>query len=127
MMAGWHTYKAMQDLDELAKDLGFEIGPGGLGGYYKDHDNDYIVIRTTKEAYPQYNHDPDVISSVYTHGHTECLAFLRGVQWAKEHYKHINLVSDKKIERKNQDCRNRKLLQDLKRDHSRTPADNVPF
>jgi len=105
-MSGYKTILKCEQLKERADQLGFM-----LCYPQNSYNADYVAIKPKdQDALPIYARDTQLFCG--TIDDLEC--FFKGIEWARN-YDYMLRVSDtKKRERKEQDVRNRKLLQALK-------------
>jgi hypothetical protein len=86
---GWNLYNQYQRTMELAEKMGFRIGHSQFG----EQGEDQLGLWYNEDRYPVYNHEMQATSGdLY-----QISSFLRGLQWAKDYYEMIHLVSDQKI------------------------------
>lgn len=108
-MAGYSTILEIERLKEDCDRLGFRMGYSKQG-YHKTEYGDVVsLFPKDNDALPIYSRDADI----FTGSLSDVRFWLRGIEWAKEYYQMLGLVSDKKIERKEQDIRNRQLVKVL--------------
>lgn len=108
-MTGITAIRTYQRLLEQCDKLGFAIGASRHGGFYPDKD---IVAVSPKdqESLPIYSRDAEIfVGSI-----EELEVWLRGVQWARDYDCMLKVSDDKKRACKEQDYRNRELVQILK-------------
>ena len=105
---GWRLYHQYQNTIKLAERLGFRIDRAQFAEYNEDG----IGVWYSEDRYPSYNHDMQLVSGDLD----QIASFLHGIEWAKDYYEMIHLVSDKKIDRKEQNINNKQLSDRLKND-----------
>lgn len=108
MSIGYHAIIKLRRVEDKANHMGFSFGPSkastyGLAG-------DAITLYPWLDKLPEYSRD----AALFTGNLDEVDTFLIGVQWSNNYLKMLRLVTDEKIERKEQDIRNRQLVQLLK-------------
>lgn len=90
-------------LNEAAEQVGLSVTRSKYGG-------DELALSPTADNWPHYVRDYQL-----TTGNSEQLrSFLYGLNFAKQYYQMLGLVSDAKIARKEQDEKNRNLAKQLK-------------
>ena len=100
-----HHYKAIKDLEWMCDHMGFTISTGDS---YSSMDILSIVPRD--DNFPIYTRDVKIMRGTVE----ELTSFLRGWLKAKEYFSMLKLVDDTKIARKEQDYRNRQLVNLIK-------------
>ena len=105
MSIGYYTIIKLRRVEDKANNLGFRFGPARNGSLY-----DAITLYPWLDKLPEYSRD----DALFTGNLDEVDNFLIGVQWSNNYLKMLRLVTDEKIERKEQDIRNRQLVQLLK-------------
>jgi hypothetical protein len=109
---GFNTYREIQKVEELANKLGFKFT------YPKHHgaDADYFsLVPIDNDALPIYSRDAQLFTG--TLGDVD--AWLRGLQWARDYDTMLKVSDSKKRERKEQDARNRRLVEILKHEQNK--------
>lgn len=109
-MSGYNTILRFRRLEEQVEKLGFMFSHP-KNGY--DGDADYVALKPKdEESAPIYSRDAEVFT-----GTLEDLAvWVRGVEWARNYDRMLRVSDDDKRARKEQDVRNRHLVQLLKRE-----------
>lgn len=106
-MAGYNTIRKIQRVEEMANELGFMFA---YPKYSNHGDADTVGLRPKgEEALPIYNRDAELFHG--TVHDLEC--FLIGIKWAREYDVFLRVADAKKRERKEQDYRNRRLMETL--------------
>jgi hypothetical protein len=108
-MTGMQTIHRIRRLEDECAKLGLKMVDAKH--YYKDYGDTLALIPLDQNALPIYSRDAEIFV-----GTLEDLAvWLRGVQWAR-HYDQMTIgkVNDKRRERREQDWRNRKLVDIIK-------------
>ena len=105
MSIGYHTIIKLRRVEDIANNLGFRFGPTRHESLH-----DTITLYPWLDKLPEYGRD----AAIFTGNLDEVDNFLIGVQWSNNYLKMLRLVTDEKIERKEQDIRNRQLVQLLK-------------
>lgn len=112
-MSGYNDIIRMQRLIEEVDSLGLmmthsKYGNGPFG--------DFVGLKPKDEpSLPIYARDAELFSGTLE----ELTVWLRGVKWARDYDRMLNLSNDKKRERKEQDERNR-ILVNILRDKQET-------
>jgi len=108
-MSGYRLIKQIDELKETADKLGFMLCR--TRHCYGSDSGDLVAIKPKdNDSLPIYSRDAELFMGTID----ELISFFRGVEWARN-YDQIMKVSDpKKRERKEQDERNRQLVQLLK-------------
>ena len=107
-MSGYNTVRLVHRLEEEVAELGLQMcdSKHRYGNDYEDR----ISIKPTQTGVPIYSRDADLF-----HGTMEELDFwLRGIKWARNYDLMLKISDEKKRERKEQDERNRNLLDLIK-------------
>ena len=107
MSIGYDTIIKLRRVEDKANHLGFRFGPCRPG--FRP-DGDAITLYPWLDKLPEYSRD----DALFTGNLDEVDNFLIGVQWSNNYLKMLRLVTEEKIERKEQDIRNRQLVQLLK-------------
>lgn len=105
--AGMHVYSRLKTIEERAKEFGFRFCHSRYGNL---RDIDTIALAPYDQQLPIYSRDAEIYAGPL--GQIE--AFLHGIEFAKRYYSQLNLIDDTKVLRKEQDYRNRKMLNDIK-------------
>ena len=107
-MSGYQTILRIRRLEEEVNNLGFMLA------YPKNHhfdSGDQVSLKPKDaESVPIYARDTEVFVGTLE----ELNVWLRGVQWARGYDMMLRVSDDKKRERKEQDERNKQLVQRLK-------------
>lgn len=112
MSVGLKAYTRLKRVEEQALKLGFKFS----SPQYGMREGDGIALVPADDALPIYSRDAEV-----WYGDVESVeSFLRGMEWAKGYYRMLGALSDKTIARKEQDYRNRKLLELIKNSKNET-------
>jgi hypothetical protein len=88
-MAGYQLYRALQELEQEANDLGFMFS---FSQYRYDSGMDLIALKPLEDKLPIYSRDAEL----YTSDHNEVKAFLQGVKWARAYDSMIGATSNKR-------------------------------
>lgn len=100
MTIGYNTILRLNRAAENAKSLGFKFGPTRVGV------SDALSLYPNDEALPNYTRDAEL----FTGELSQVESFLTGVLWSRQYLTMLGLVSNSKIDRKEQNVRHRKLL-----------------
>lgn len=108
-MSGYQTILRIRRLEEAVDKLGFMLTMPKHGSWSDSVDQ--VSLRPKDaESVPIYNRDAEVFCGTLD----QLNAWIVGVQWARDYDMMLKLSDDKKRERKEQDLRNRHLMQLLK-------------
>lgn len=108
-MSGYNLILEIERLKEDCDNLGFRLGYPKHGNYR----NEDVVALYPKdsEALPIYSRDAELFVGTIS----ELKVWLRGLQWARNYDKMLmGAVANKRRERKEQDWRNRNLVNIIK-------------
>ena len=107
-MSGYHAILRLRRLEEEASKLGF------MFAYPKNRhfdEGDRVALKPKDaESVPIYCRDAEVFTGTLE----ELAVWIRGVQWARDYDMMLRVSDEKKRERKEQDVRNKQLIQRLK-------------
>jgi len=104
---GFGAYTRLRRCEERANQLGFRFAYSKHGA----RDYDGIALYPKDDELPIYSRDAEV-----WYGDVEsCESFLRGFEWATQYYVMLGATSDKIINRKEQDVRNKQLMESIKK------------
>lgn len=104
---GYHTILRIRRLEDEVNKLGFRMGHPKHGGFSTDLD--VVALFPRDNELPVYSRDAELFCGTIK----ELEVWLRGVQWARTYYSLLRVVDDKKVKKKEQDCRNEVLMQAL--------------
>ncbi len=109
-MSGWNTIQRIRNLEEKIDLLGFKFAKSKHGDWTDAHGALSLVPKDL-DALPMYSRDAELFV-----GSIERLEdWLAGVQWARDYDRMtINKNMDQQRKRKEQDMRNRHLMQTVK-------------
>ena len=108
-MNGYQGILRLRRLEEAVDKLGFMITAPKHGSWSDGHDQVGLKPKDA-DSVPIYARDAEVFC-----GNLDQLnAWIVGVQWAREYDYMLKVSEDKKRERKEQDVRNKQLMQVLK-------------
>ena len=107
MSIGYNTLLKLRRVEDKANHMGFRFGPSRPRAIPA---SDAITLYPWLDKLPEYSRDAEL----FTGNLDEVDTFLIGVQWSNNYLKMLRLVTDEQIERKEQDVRNRRLVQLLK-------------
>ena len=116
-MSGYQLILRIKRLEEQLEDLGFRWGHDkhGWGG---TEDIDRVSIFPRGEELPVYARD----ACLFTGTINEVDRWLQGVTWARNYDMLLKVSDVKKRERKEQDERNRQMLQRIKMEEVRVKS-----
>lgn len=115
MSIGYNTIMRLNRAERNAKSFGFRFGPSRIPAIkrlmaeLKESPtivSDDLSVYPDEDALPNYTRDAELFNGDLT----QVESFLAGVLWSKQYLTMLGLVSDLKIERKEQNVRNKKLL-----------------
>ena len=107
-MSGYHTILRLRRLEEEVAKLGFIFSypKHGYGG-----EVDMVALRPRDcDAVPIYSRDAEIFCGTLE----QLEVWLRGVEWARNYDYLLRVSDEKKRARKEQDLRNKQLVQRLK-------------
>lgn len=108
-MSGFQTILRFRRLEQEVNELGFVISEPKHGGW--SNERDVVGLRPKdEESVPIYNRDAEVFCGTLE----DLNVWLNGVRWARQYDYLLRVSDDKKRERKEQDLRNKQLMQRLK-------------
>ena len=107
-MSGYHTILRMRRLEEEVAKLGFMFA-------YPKHrygdEQDMVALKPLNDrALPIYSRDAELFCGTLE----QLEVWLRGVQWSRDYDMLLKVSDEKRRDRKEQDVRNRQLVQLLK-------------
>jgi len=107
-MSGYHTILRMRRLEEDVAKLGFMFA-------YPKHrygdEQDMVALKPLdSDTVPIYSRDAEIFCGTLE----QLEVWLRGVQWARDYDMLLKVSDEKRRARKEQDARNRLLIQRLK-------------
>jgi hypothetical protein len=108
-MSGYHMILQIERLKEQADKLGFMLCYP-KAGWGQEHGDMVAIKPKDKDALPIYARD----AQFFTGTIDEMMSFFRGIEWARQYDEMLKVSSVAKRERKEQDERNRQLVQMLK-------------
>jgi len=111
MIIGYRQIQKIENLKLLSESLGMRFESPRHG--YRDSDAIALVPKD-QDALPIYTRDTELFIGALD----EIEIFLKGIVWATQYYQMLGLVDDKKIERKEQNERNRQLMSLIKNSES---------
>ena len=108
-MAGWNTIERIRRIEEAVDKLGFKFSKSKHSDWSDDH-GALSLVPKDHEALPIYSRDAELFV-----GSLERLEdWLAGVRWAREYDMMLRLSNDTKRARREQDERNKNLLNSIK-------------
>lgn len=103
-MAGYALLLRIRRLEEQCAQMGFRMAHSKHG--YAREFGDVVALYPAEDALPVYSRDAELFVGTFD----DLERWLQGVEWAQRYYKMLRLVDDKKVARKEQDERNRRLV-----------------
>jgi hypothetical protein len=108
-MTGYNEILRLRRIEKELDELGFVIAEPKHG--WNHTDMNYISIKPKdKDSLPIYSRDAELFRGTLE----EINIWLRGVEWARGYDMLLKVSDDKKRARKEQDARNKQLIQRLK-------------
>lgn len=110
-MSGYDTVLRIRRLEEEITKLGFRWGHSKHGAWGKSEYGDVISLYPANDAFPVYTRDAEL----FTGSIEQLEVWLRGFQKARDYdYMLFGKTIESKRERKEQDVRNRRLLNSIR-------------
>lgn len=104
MSIGFHTIQKLRRIEEQCAQIGLRMAKAKYGN------SDVIaLVPLDNDALPVYSRDAELFIGTLD----EIEVWLRGVEWSRNYYRLLRATSDKVVARKEQDERNRRLLEKL--------------
>jgi len=110
MSIGYHAIMKLRRVEEAATRMGFRFAHCK----HRDYNLDVIALYPRDDKLPNYSRDAELFSGDLR----EVEIFLRGIEWSNDYLKMLRLITDEKIERKEQDVRNKQLVELIKGDEA---------
>lgn len=108
-MTGMYEINKIRRVEKELNELGFVMVNPKHG--WNTHDMNHVaIIPKDSNALPVYSRDAELFSGTLE----QLEVWLRGVEWARQYDYLLNVSDEKKRERKEQDLRNKQMLQRLK-------------
>lgn len=105
MSIGYSTIQQLRRIEEKCAQIGMRMVCPKYGG------GDRIaLVPLDNDALPVYSRDAELFIGTLD----EIEVWLRGVEWSRTYYRLLRATSEKVIARKEQDERNRRLVETLK-------------
>lgn len=105
MSVGFYTIQKLRRVEEQCAQIGLRMTKA------KYSNSDVIaLVPINDDALPVYSRDAELFIGTLD----DIEVWLRGVEWARNYYRLLRATSDKVVERKEQDERNRRLVEKLK-------------
>lgn len=115
-MTGYQTITKIRRVEEKANALGFKFSTPK----YASYDDDLIGLAPLdEESLPLYGRNAEIICGSLR----DIEVFLVGAEWARQYDLMLKVSDDKKRERKEQDYRNKQLMQTLKKEDKEEKLD----
>lgn len=109
-MSGYGDIQKIRRLEKEVNELGFMFANPKNGFYHTQFGDVVALIPKDKDSVPIYSRDAEVFVGTLE----ELSVWLRGVEWARQYDLLLRISDDKKRGRKEQDERNKQLVQRLK-------------
>lgn len=108
-MSGWNTIQRVKRIEQQVDDLGFKFAKSKHSDWTEDH-GALSLVPKNQDALPIYSRDAELFV-----GSLERLEdWIAGVRWAREYDMMLRVSDDNKRARKEQDVRNKSLLNQIK-------------
>ena len=109
-MSGYHTILRIRRLEEEVDKLGFRMGNTKHDNFRQEF-GDVVALFPKEDSFPIYSRDAEMFAGTLE----ELDVWLRGFQKAHEYHRMlIGRNFEKKVERSEQDYRNRELMKKIK-------------
>ena len=109
-MSGYSHIQKLRRLEREVDELGL-VFANPKNGYYQDHFGDVVaLVPKDQNSLPIYSRDAEIFLGTLE----DLEIWLRGVEWSRKYDQMIKVSDDKKRQRKEQDVRNKQLVQRLK-------------
>jgi hypothetical protein len=109
-MSGYHTILRIRRLEEEVDKMGFCMGNPKHGNYRQEF-GDVVALMPKEDSFPIYSRDAELFIGTLE----ELEVWLRGFQKAQEYHRMLmGRNFEKKVERFEQDYRNRELMKQIK-------------
>lgn len=105
MSIGYITIQKLRRIEEQCAQIGLRMANPKYGG-----GTSIALIPLDNDALPVYSRDAEMFIGTLD----EIEVWLRGVEWSRNYYRLLRATSDKVIARREQDERNRRLVETLK-------------
>lgn len=105
MSIGYFEIQKLRRVEEKCKNLGMRLAnPKHRGG------DAIAIVPLDESALPVYSRDAELFI-----GHLDDIeSWLAGVEWSTNYYRLLRVTTGKNVQRKEQDFRNRNLIETLK-------------
>ena len=113
-MSGYNTLKFIHNLEKEISELGFKITRPNHSSYDTSWQDSVALVPKDNDSLPIYSRDAEIVIGTLE----ELETWIKGVNWSRKYDQHIGLSDKKKRERKEQDERNKQLIQKLKNETS---------
>lgn len=111
MRLGYLTVLKLKKIEEQCNSIGLKMVSPRYGGGAES----IALIPLDNAALPVYARD----SELFVGDLDQIETWLRGVEWSRNYYRLIGATSDKVIQRKEQDLRNKNLIKLLKQESNK--------
>ena len=110
-MSGYSLIIEIERLKEQCDELGFRLGYSKMGSYKTEFGDVVALFPKDQEALPVYSRDAEIFIGTIS----DLKNWLRGVTWARDYDRMVmGNLNDKRRERKEQDIRNKRLVDIIK-------------
>lgn len=107
MSIGYFAIQKIRRVEEQCAALGMRLASPKFAGADR-----IAIIPVDADSLPVCSRDVDLFTGTLD----EVEVWLKGVLWARNYYRLLGVTTDKNIQRKEQDARNRKLISNLSKD-----------
>lgn len=108
-MTGYSTILKIRRLEEDVAKLGMRMG-NARGGYYSSEYGDVLSLFPLDDELPTFSRDAELFTGTLE----QLEVWLRGVEFARRYDLLLRVSDDKKRARKEQDLKNKHLLESIK-------------
>lgn len=110
-MSGYSTVRLVKELEFKADELGFMLSYPKSGWISEDENYDLVAIKPKdQDSLPIYARDAELFLGTLQ----ELRKWFQGVEWARTYDRMLKVSDDTKRKRKEQDVRNRQLMELVK-------------
>lgn len=109
-MSGYNTVLKIRRLEKELDELGLQMGNSKHGNYRQEFGDIVALFPKDINSLPIYSRDAELFVGTIE----DLEIWLKGVNWARQYDQMLGVSDKKKRDRKEQDERNRQLVQVLK-------------
>jgi hypothetical protein len=107
MSIGYFAIQKIRRVEEQCAAIGMRLASPKFGG-----EDRIALIPIDANSLPVYSRSSDLFTGTLD----EVEVWLKGVEWARNYYRLLGVTTDKAVQRKEQDARNRNLISNLSKD-----------